>query len=218
LSDSWHKHINCAKCGSGIRHRLLVSTLQSVEGLSFDRLIRGKRVLHIAPETILTPILRGQASQYSTADLKRGDCDFRLDMSNMPEMPDGGFDAVIALDVLEHVPDYQRALEELRRVLVWRGYGILSVPQMDGLSETREDPSITTPEAREEYYGQWDHLRIFGDDFPVLAAAKGFSVIIINEGAFSAESVRRNVLSPPVLSTHPLATNFRKIFFLQKDA
>jgi hypothetical protein len=41
---------------------------------------------------------------------------------------DRSFDAVLSLDVLEHVPDYRRALQEFHRVLDHGGHLILSVP------------------------------------------------------------------------------------------
>jgi SAM-dependent methyltransferase len=42
--------------------------------------------------------------------------------------PDGSFDAVLSLDVLEHVPDYRAALREFARVLRPGGRLVLSVP------------------------------------------------------------------------------------------
>ena len=50
-------------------------------------------------------------------------------MSNMPEMKGDSFDVVIAFDVLEHVPDYQKALEEVHRILSSRGFAIFTVPR-----------------------------------------------------------------------------------------
>ena len=44
----------------------------------------------------------------------------------------------------------------------------------------------------------------------------GFAVRAIDEKNFSPELVKKHVLFPPVLSTHPLATNHRKVFFAKK--
>ena len=46
LSDSWHKHIKCPKCHSGIRQRLFLAALQNIENLSFDKIVYNKRILH----------------------------------------------------------------------------------------------------------------------------------------------------------------------------
>ena len=145
LSDSWHKHINCPKCRSGIRQRLFIATLKNIEKLTSDKIIRNKRILHFAPEKIVSATIRKKAAQYKTADFSRQDCDFRLDMSHMPEIKDESFDVVIAFDVLEHVPDYQKAIEEVRRILSSNGIAIFTVPQKDNLELTYEDPNIVTP-------------------------------------------------------------------------
>jgi ubiquinone/menaquinone biosynthesis C-methylase UbiE len=44
------------------------------------------------------------------------------------EFPDGTFDAVICMGVLEYLPTYNRALAEMRRVLRDDGMAVLSVP------------------------------------------------------------------------------------------
>jgi SAM-dependent methyltransferase len=218
LSDSWHKHINCPRCGSYLRQRLFFAVLQNIEELSFDRVISGKRILHFAPEDIVSLNIRDKAAQYTTADFLRDDCDCKLDMSNMPEIKSDSFDVVIAFDVLEHVPDYQKALEEVHRILSSRGFGIFTVPQKDNLEVTYEDPTLVTPQDRTKHYGQWDHLRIFGEDFQKTVENKDFTVFAVNESMFSEDVNKRHVLFPPLLSKHPLATNFRRVFFCEKTS
>jgi 2-polyprenyl-3-methyl-5-hydroxy-6-metoxy-1,4-benzoquinol methylase len=96
--------------------------------------IKQRNVLHFAPEEIIRSYIQPLASQYTTTDFLREDCDLKLDMSNMPEIPDQSVDVVIAFDVLEHVPDYQTAMEEIYRILAPQGFAILTVPQKDYLS------------------------------------------------------------------------------------
>jgi SAM-dependent methyltransferase len=216
LSDSWHKYINCPQCRSGIRHRLFFAALQNIEQLSLNKLFLDKTVLHFAPEDIISSKIKNKPTRYVTADYYRQDCDLKLDMSDMPEVAKENFDVVIAFDVLEHVPDYQKALEEVHRILSVNGFGIFTVPQKDNLQETFEDPSIVTPEDREKHFGQSDHLRIFGDDFCGTVESKGFSVTAVSESMFYENIRRKHVLFPLVLSKNPLATNYRKVFFCQK--
>jgi hypothetical protein len=43
-------------------------------------------------------------------------------------------------------------------------------------------------------------------------------VRVVDENDFDDALVRRLVLKPPRLSTFPLATNYRKVFFCRKEA
>jgi len=206
----------CPSCHSAVRHRLFFAALVTIHQLSFERLIRNKRILHFAPEEVISSNLQSLAAYYATADLLGNNAALKIDMSNMQGVENASLDAVIAFDVLEHVPDYRRALREVRRVLHPTGWGILSVPQKDGLLVTHEDSSIVTPEERTRHFGQGDHLRIFGDNFPRILEEEGFTVMIVDESCFPREVVATHVLSPPVASRHALATNHRKVFFCQK--
>jgi ubiquinone/menaquinone biosynthesis C-methylase UbiE len=136
----------------------------------------------------------------------------------MPEIRNESFDVVIAFDVLEHVPDYRKALEEVYRILSPKGFGVFTVPQKDNLLVTYEDPAIVAPQDRAKHFGQYDHLRIFGDDFSGTVEQKGFSVSVVNEASFPEKIRKRYVLFPPMLSKHPLCTNYRKVFFCQKTS
>lgn len=216
LSDPWHKFTICPRCRSDIRQRLFFAALRGSGERSFRELLDGRKVLHFAPEDSVRAELGRRAGTYVTADYFRTDCDRKLDMTRMPELRDESFDVVIAFDVLEHVPDYKKALAEVRRVLSAGGTAIFTVPQKDGLATTDEDPAVTTPEERTCRFGQHDHLRLFGDDFADLVATSGFTVTAVDESFFPPASVTRHVLFPPVLSLHPLATNHRKVFFCRK--
>lgn len=220
-SDVWHLYCICPNCSSTVRHRLLVAALQQLDEFSFGKLIDGKNVLHFAPEKKLAQLIRGRAGAYKTADFftegySYKNIDFNLDISAMTIIPDGAYDCVIACDVLEHVPNHLAAINEVYRVLKRGGYCILTVPQKDNLAVTIEDLSVTDPKKREEVFGQYDHLRIYGDDFTNMLTASGFSVTAVDEHFFAKETVQEFVLFPPVLSENPLATNYRKVFFGRK--
>jgi ubiquinone/menaquinone biosynthesis C-methylase UbiE len=143
--------------------------------------------------------------------------DLRLDITQMNAIADGSYGVFIACDVLEHVSDDRQALREIYRVLAPGGWGIFTVPQQDHRQETLEDPSVQTPADREKHYGQWDHVRLYGADFSRRLEEAGFTVTIVDEQSFPPETVARYVLFPPALSPHPLATNYRKVFFAQKS-
>lgn len=216
-SDNWHPHTVCPQCGSQVRHRLLVAALTYLPAYRLERLVQGKTVLHFAPEAALRSRLQPVAGTYRTADLEAGPgLDLGLDISDMPAVGSATQDLVLACDVLEHVPADQRAMRELYRILRPGGCAILTVPQKDGLAVTFSDPSVTAPEDRLRLFGQNDHVRIYGDDFAARLSAAGFTVDAVTADRFAPRLVRRHVLFPPVLSTHPLATNHRKVFFAHK--
>jgi len=214
-SDSWHPYTVCWRCASEVRHRLLMAALLTHPQLSRDKLCRAKRILHFAPEPQLSDILKASAREYVTANLE-GPSDVKLDMTHMPQIPSESFDLVVACDVLEHVSNDRAAMKEILRILAKGGCAILTVPQKDGLADTYEDPSIVDPAERERAFGLADHLRIYGKSFPRILESEGFEPIVIDETNFPSAVVSKNVLFPPVLSPHPLATNYRKVFFAMK--
>lgn len=217
-SDAWHPYTVCWQCRSHVRHRLLVATWQRIERLRFEDLVDGKRILHFAPEDFMTRLLKPRAAGYRTTDFMRDDVDEKLDLTDMPSVPTGSLDTLIAADVLEHVPDHVQGMREILRVLSPGGTAVLTVPQTDNLAKTHSDPSITDPLERERLFGQADHLRIFGDDVKELLESVGFRVRAISADDFPPDAVKRHVLFPPVLSSHPLATNHRRVYFAQKPA
>lgn len=217
--DCWHPGTICPNCGSQVRHRLLVAALDgqsSIQGLSEHDLLKGKSVLHFAPERQLRERVRNMASRHITADFDRGDCDLRLDISRMPDVGDSSFDAVIVCDVLEHVPDDASALREIFRVLAPTGTAILTVPQKDPPSTTDEDVTVLPEAEREKRFGQKDHVRMYGEDFIDRVKLAGFTVSTVDQSAFPDDIIARHVLHPPVLNPNPLATNHRKIYFARK--
>ncbi len=215
VDDDWHKQVVCPRCRSQVRHRLLLAALTFLPEWSFEKIMNDKRLLHFAPEEILSEILRKKAKEYVTADYLQKAVDLNLDITDM-NIPDASFDLLIACDVLEHVGDDKKALREIHRVLSDTGIAIFTVPQKDALPQTLEYPAVTSPKDRERIFGQGDHLRIYGNDFPSVVETFGFKVTSIDKKCFDPEIVRQHTLFPPVLSKRDLATNYRKIFFARK--
>jgi SAM-dependent methyltransferase len=188
----------------------------ALPNLSERDLLTGKSLLHFAPERQLRERFRSVASHYVTADFDRGDCDLRLDISHMPEVADASFEALIVCDVLEHVPDDHAAFREIHRVLKPGGIAILSVPQKDSPATTDEDPTVTSEAERERRFGQKDHVRMYGDDFLERLISSGFEVQVLTSESLPREWISKHVLTPPIPSQNPLATNQRRIYFARK--
>jgi SAM-dependent methyltransferase len=216
MDDDWHEGTICPNCYSDVRHRLLAAALLHLQEFSMNELVTNKNVLHFAPEPQISAKLRSAARTYVTADFHREDVDRNLDITRMSSVDQKSFDLVVACDVLEHVNDLA-ALAELNRILTLNGTAILTVPQKDHADLTYEDDAIITPEGREKAFGQTDHLRIYGADFSKRVEAAGFTVRQVDSTSFRDDVVKRFILAPPKLSSHPLATNYRKIFFCRKE-
>jgi SAM-dependent methyltransferase len=217
ISDDWHENVICPQCGLDVRHRLLWASLREIEAFNLEKLVQRKQVLHFAAESQFSAKFSALAANYKTADFLKTNYDYQLDLSDMSMIADESIDLLIACDVLEHVPDHLKAIAEIHRVLSPEGCAIITVPQKDHLVETFEDPTIVDPQAREEIFGQVDHVRVYGDDFPSFLEKADFKLTIIDKTSFSEDLIHKWVLFPPKLSTRPLATNYRKIFFAQKN-
>ena len=100
-------------------------------------------------------------------------------------------DVVLCSHVLEHIPDDRQAMRELRRVLKPDGWALLQVPIDRKRAVTFEDPSVTDPAERARLFGQHDHVRWYGQDYPARLRECGFDVRIDRfMGELTADEVR----------------------------
>jgi len=155
------------------RHRLMWLYLKdSSDFFTAEKL----NVLHIAPEQCFHKRFKAQKNlNYITGDLVSPIADLHFDLHEIP-LEDNRFDVVFCNHVMEHVDDALQCMKELHRVLKPGGWGIMQVPQDFNREETLEDKSIVTPEEREKYYWQKDHVRLFGLDYPQWLEKAGFTV------------------------------------------
>lgn len=166
----------CPRCGSHDRERHLLMYLRATKLLDT---FSGSAILHFAPERHLWRVIASASpATYIRADLYPGAPEIRrVDMMDMP-FGEASFDFVIANHVLEHVPDLDKALREIHRVLRPGGYAILQTPYSSQLHHTWQDPGIDTPAARLQAYGQEDHVRLFGRDIFDRIASQGFDNLV----------------------------------------
>ncbi|MBN1116475.1 MAG: class I SAM-dependent methyltransferase [Bacteroidales bacterium] len=168
----------CPGCLSLERHRIMWLFLNE----KTDFFTSQKKVLHIAPEQCFVKRFRKQKNlAYFTADLESPLADYKCDVQEMP-FEDNSYDVIICNHVLEHVRDDKKALEEILRILKPGGFSIMQVPANFKLEKTLEDNTITDRQKRTEIFGQYDHVRVYGQDYPEIVKSAGF---IIDEKNFT---------------------------------
>jgi predicted SAM-dependent methyltransferase len=170
----------CPNCGSLERHRGLFLFLnQNPEILN-----RKIRLLHFAPEPVFFKIFRESENiDYHPVDIdpEAYNIEEKVDMQDIP-YEDSSFELIYNSHVLEHVPDDIKAMGELYRVVKHKSLGGLCItmaPVYNHLNETFENEEYNTPELREKYFGQHDHLRKYGLDFKDRLKSVGFDVEVV---------------------------------------
>ncbi|WP_281540908.1 class I SAM-dependent methyltransferase [Maribacter aestuarii] len=158
------------------RHRLLWLYLKN-ETTFFKA---PAKVLHFAPEQAFYKRFKRLTNiNYTTTDLNSPLADVKADICNLP-FAENSFDIILCNHVLEHIPDDEKAMQELYRVLKHNGWGIFQIPQDINRQETFEDDSITDKKERAKIFGQYDHVRIYGTDYFDKLRSVGFKVEAVN--------------------------------------
>jgi SAM-dependent methyltransferase len=162
--------------------------------------------LHVAPEYAFLRLFKKQKNlKYVTADLSSPWAEVKMDIREMP-FKNNTFDAAMCNHVFEHVWEDIKSMKEFYRVLKPGGWAIFQVPIKWHESKTYEDQSITDPAEREKHFGQRDHVRYYGADYPDRLREAGFEVEIVD---FNKE------LSPEEMKRYALLPN-EKIVFCKK--
>ncbi|WP_258105786.1 class I SAM-dependent methyltransferase [Marinoscillum sp. MHG1-6] len=163
----------CPSCLSLERHRLIWLYLKE----KTDFFTADQKMLHVAPELCFMDKFEALPNtDYITADIESPLAKVKMDIHEIP-FEENTFDVVFCNHVLEHVDDDQLAMREMLRVLKPGGWGILQIPLFHPIPEkTFEDLTITSPKEREQMFGQDDHVRLFGKDYPERLRSQGFIV------------------------------------------
>lgn len=173
--DCWYWHIyrdsTCPWCASQPRHRSFL--------LYFKTILPTKeqvKLLHFAPEKYLTNFFKKYPNiQYLSVDINARRAMRQEDITHI-SFPENSFDFILCSHVLEHVPEDHKGMQELYRVLSPGWKAIIDVPIDFSREETYEDRSIVGAAERTKAYWQWDHVRLYGKDFPNKLADVGFLV------------------------------------------
>ncbi len=153
---------HCPNCHSNDHERHVWQYINRTKLLNN---LRGKRILHIAPEALLEPRIRELAPlEYICGDLyPRSPLHQKVDIEQL-QFPDGYFDLIICNHVLEHVGQPLTALAEFKRCLTPIGFLIAQTPYSPRLKHTFEMVEAVSKPFATLFFGQDDHVRLFGID------------------------------------------------------
>jgi SAM-dependent methyltransferase len=140
FDDPGHVELTrCPRCGSNGRDRFMHWCLSRRVALG-----PGLRIIECSPR--MGAGYRGAMSSWffyrtSDYDLSAHRGNLQLDLQNI-DLPDACLDVLLCAHVLEHVPDTDKALAEIRRVLVPGGHLLLQVPVLQGRTAPPTEPEF----------------------------------------------------------------------------
>lgn len=129
----------CPSCGSVARDRFLIWALQRRVPPCL-----GARVLETSPRmgaSYRRAMARWFDYRASDFDLRAHQGDLQIDLQDIA-LGDDSLDVVLSAHVLEHVPDTDRALAELARVITPGGWLVLQVPVPHGETAPPTEPEF----------------------------------------------------------------------------
>lgn len=162
----------CPICGGSDRERYVYYILKHYTNI-MDGLEHS--VLHFAPEEFLSQTLKKLCGRkYISADIVPGRAETIANIEKL-QFESGVFEYIICNHVMEHIYKEQEAFYEIKRCLIRGGILILTVP-ICWEHKTFEDDTIKTEEERIKWYGQKDHVRLYGNDIVERVEHFGFDV------------------------------------------
>jgi ubiquinone/menaquinone biosynthesis C-methylase UbiE len=123
------KHVLDAGCGVGYGSAFLGESARSVVGVDVS----------------------GEAIDYARSRYGGGNVEFAVGDLQQLERGDAEFDAVVAFEVIEHLPHPDRFVAEARRVLKLDGVLIVSTPRAEPGDDRPENPFHEQEFARDEF-------------------------------------------------------------------
>ncbi len=164
----------CPFCGSLERTRVLKMYLEN-ETTAFNST---QKILHFAPEKSLLKLLSASNPNYIDADINPNYANHVIDITDIPYQ-NAYFDIIICAHVLGHIPDEQKAISELFRVIKPGGV-VLIQTLLNRERDTFEDYAIVSEKDKLKYYGERDLCRLHGKDFSFRLKKAGFEVLEID--------------------------------------
>lgn len=162
----------CPKCRSLARTRLIPFSINY-----FKINNKNDKILHVAPNVSEYNFVLNNVDYelYDRLNINEvPHVNIQQDLTNLT-LESNTYDQMIAWHVLEHIPDDQKAIKEMYRVLKKGGRLLLSVPiYPENNPKTIETPDLPR-EKFEEVHGHDDHCRSCGLDYFERFEKEGFN-------------------------------------------
>lgn len=162
----------CPSCKCNDRERHLWLYMNSA---GITDAISKMKILHIAPEIHIEQLIKKLLPQeYICGDINPSRLDqIQINVENIT-FESNYFDMIICNHVLEHVSQPELAINELYRCLKKGGFLIAQTPYSPLIKNKMEINVKPTHEFAKLFFGQEDHLRLFGADINDLFLNVGF--------------------------------------------
>jgi SAM-dependent methyltransferase len=190
------KHARCPNCGALERHRLQYLVLQEVLK---EKNTSDLRMLHVAPEAFFREFFSRRFGLYETADLKMKGADHIVDIQHLP-FDSNTYDFVYASHVLEHVPDDEKAISEIRRILKPNGMAILPVPIYSGKTVEFSEPDpnefghVRAPGL--DYFDRYERYFSKVERFDSSSQPEKYQIFVYQEDSRPAQMEHLSLSSP----------------------
>lgn len=194
------ENAECPYCGSLERTRVLLFYLQNETDLFKKNKIK---LLHFAPERTLFDVIKKLDIEYVDGDINAACARNIIDITSIP-YPDNYFDIIICSHVLAHVPNEEKAIRELKRVLSKDGIALIMTLIDLNSQKTYENADVVSPEDRILHYSEPDLYRLHGLDFELRLQNQGFQTEAID--------YRKHLLSS-INTKYSLGDGQREIIF-----
>jgi SAM-dependent methyltransferase len=197
------RYVDCPRCASSDRDRLVFQFLSEQEFHPQKNI----KVLYVAPERpLFNAIKRKFNCEISGIDNRSKGYKFAyshdVQLGDLRQLnfKDNSFDWIICNHVLEHILEEKQALLEINRVLKPDGIAIVQIPFSPILSGTIEAERNWDSRKRQELLGQWDHVRLYGNDFIDRWKSWGINVRLSDiQQSITNENYHLNPFEPIIL-------------------
>ena len=133
-------------------------------------------------------------------------CSFMVGFAEKLDFRSESFDVVLCSEVLEHLPEPERCLKEIYRVLKFRGVAIITTPNSDNIIKRMYPKGATTKFETEQQWCAQRHGGLASKLGHVSEKSLNYWKRLCNDNGLRIETVKRGSLTygGPYIDRHPV--------------